>query len=252
MAQDIGKQRRDAGRIRRHFRLPAIVLFAGLLAYAVLAYFLIPAFWKMEALHVPDTGDRTITQTGDRLPGDPLNVALSGTKEQVEAIMKAAGWVAADPLGAKSDERIVADTLLGRPYATAPVSDLYLFGRRQDLAFEQPSGADPDKRHHVRFWQMPETDAHGRPVWIGAASYDRGVGLSHETGKITHHIDADVDAERGHLAEDLRHTGMLTDDSTVPEFHTVRTGRNGGGDPWQTDGALWMGVIGAEPGQPSQ
>ena len=34
-----------------------------------------------------------------------------------------------------------------------------------------------------------------RPLWLGAATYDRGVGFSRTDGEITHHIDANVDAE---------------------------------------------------------
>jgi len=33
----------------------------------------------------------------------------------------------------------------------------------------------------------------------------------------------------------------------VSGFHTIREGRNGGGDPWHTDGRLFVGVIAAKP-----
>jgi hypothetical protein len=29
----------------------------------------------------------------------------------------------------------------------------------------------------------------------------------------------------------------------VKDFHKVRSGKNGGGDPWTTDGSLYEGVI---------
>ena len=70
-----------------------------------------------------------------------------------------------------------------RSYDDAPVSSLYLFGRGEDLAFEQPVGDDPRQRHHVRFWRIEEVDPDGLPVWIGAAIYDRRVRLSHTTGQ---------------------------------------------------------------------
>jgi hypothetical protein len=38
-----------------------------------------------------------------------------------------------------------------RPDDEAPVSTLYLFGRKEDLAFEKPVGGSPKERHHVRF-----------------------------------------------------------------------------------------------------
>lgn len=52
-----------------------------------------------------------------------------------------------------SSVRIAADTVLHRPDDDAPVSNLFLFGRKQDLAFEQPIAGGPGKRHHERFWR---------------------------------------------------------------------------------------------------
>jgi hypothetical protein len=52
-----------------------------------------------------------------------------------------------------------------------------------------------------------------------------------------------VDNERDHLFADLRKTGDLADEYTVDGFHTQREGRNGGGDPWHTDGRLFVGAI---------
>jgi hypothetical protein len=72
------------------------------------------------------------------------------------------------------------------------------------------------------------------------------VGLSHTTGQITHHIAADVDAERDHLFRDLEQTHDLTEMYVVDDFHKIRAGRNGGGDPWHTDGKLYVGVTGRE------
>jgi hypothetical protein len=171
-----------------------------------------------------------------------LNVALLGTETGVKEIMAAAKWYPADPLGLRSDLKIAADTVLKRSYDEAPVSSLYLFGRKEDLAFEQPVGDDPRKRHHVRFWRT-EKDWSSRPTWIGSASYDECVGLSDTTGQITHHIAPDVDAERDHLLTDLEQTHDLSAKYSVPGFQKELEGRNGGGDRWYTDGALGVGVI---------
>ncbi len=104
-------------------------------------------------------------------------------------------------------------------------------------------GDNPRHRHHVRFWQVEKPDDDGRPVWIGSATYDERVGLSHTTGEITHHIAANVDAERDHLFHCLEQTGDLASTYQIPHFHHVLEGRNGGGDRWYTDGALWGGRI---------
>ena len=76
------------------------------------------------------------------------------------------------------------------------MSPLYVFGRKQDLAFEQDVGGSADQRHHVRWWRAEPLDAAGRPLWIGDATFDRDAGISHLTGQITHHIAPDIDAER--------------------------------------------------------
>jgi hypothetical protein len=216
----------------------------GIGLYFVAAYVLAPALWERYAHRHPALGATPgITLTGDDHPGDPINVALIGSEENLKAIMQAAGWFVADSLGLRSDVKIAADTVLERPYDTAPVSNLFLWGRKEDLAFEQPVGDDPRQRHHVRFWKSSELDAQGRPLWAGSVTYDRRVGLSYTTGQITHHIGADVDAERDRLFAELRKTGDLTAVETIAGFHQVKSGTNGGGDPWHTDGGLAIGTI---------
>lgn len=233
-------------RASRASRAKRVAVIAGvfLVVYLAVAYLIVPQFWKTHTRHHPSLDDNPrITKTGDGHAGDPLNVSLVGTESEVKEIMQAAEWYAADPLGLRSDLRIGADTILRRSYDEAPVSKLFLFGRQEDLAFEQPVGDNPAHRHHVRFWRTGKVDKDDRPVWIGSASYDKGVGLSHTTGQITHHIAADVDAERDHVLTTLEQTHGLVETYKVRGYHTALEGRNGGGDRWHTDGALWVGII---------
>jgi hypothetical protein len=215
-----------------------------LLLYLLTAYLIAPAVWVRYARRHPSFDEiPRITYTGDGHPGDPLNVSLIGTERQVKTIMVAAKWYPADPLTFRSCLEIASATVLKRPYDAAPVSNLYLFGRKEDLAFEQPVGRDPRHRHHVRFWRTENVDSDGRPIWIGAAIYDKKVGFSHTTGQITHHTGADIDAERDYLFRCLERTGDLVEVFVVNDFHKIREGKNGGGDPWHTDGNLYTGVI---------
>ena len=215
-----------------------------LLVWLVAAYLIIPFGWKLYARrHASFDDNPRITQTGDHHPGDPLNVAMIGTQVQLEGIMKTADWQLAAGLGLESDLRIAADTVLSRPDADAPVSSLYLFGRKEDWAFEQPVGDNPRHRHHVRFWKTGDLDKDGRPQWIGSAVYDKHVGVSRTTGQIKHVTAADVDTERDYLFQCLDKTGLLAEQYAVDGFHKELEGRNGGGDPWQTDGDLYVGVI---------
>lgn len=217
---------------------------ALVLLYLVAAYVVAPLLWERYARRHPTfDDDPRITRTKDGHPGDPLNVALVGTQADVRGAMEAAGWVSADRLGLRSDVEIAAATVLGRSYAAAPVSKLYLFGRKEDLAFEKAAGDDPRRRNHVRLWNTGRQAPDGRPVWIGAASFDERVGFSHTTGEVTHHIAPDVDSERDRLVEDLEAAGRVEEVFQVPDFHRQREGRNGGGDPWFTDGALKGAVL---------
>ena len=55
-----------------------------------------------------------------------------------------------------------------------------------------------------------------------------------------------MDAERDYLFQCLEQTGDLAEKYAVDGFHKRREGRNGGGDPWHTDGKLYVGVIGVK------
>jgi hypothetical protein len=121
--------------------------------------------------------------------------------------MAATGWLPADPITLRSSIRIVADTVLRRPDEDAPVSNLFLFSRKQDPAFEQPVEGGPRHRHHVRFWRWNKL-YEGRPAWIGAVTYDERAGFSHTIGQVTHHISPDFDAERS-LANELQKAGVV-------------------------------------------
>ena len=214
-------------------------LIGLVLAYLLIAYFIMPVDWRWYAHRHPSLEDiPDITHTGSGIPGDPLNVALIGTEHELKQIMLAAGWDPADPLTFRSCLKIAAATVLKRPDDDAPVSNLFLFGRKEDFAFEQPVGSSPRKRNHVRFW-LTEKDDEGIPIWIGSATYDERVGLSGTTGQITHHIAGDVDAERDHLFDDLKATGQLSETYIITGFHKVFEG----GDRWHTDGCLDVGVI---------
>jgi hypothetical protein len=183
------------------------------------------------------------TTTAQGRQGDAINVAFIGTEEELHRMFAAAGWYAADPITLKTSVRIAADVVLHKPYAHAPVSDLYVWGRKQDAAFEQPVGDSPKQRHHVRFWCSPELDRNGEPLWLGAATYDERVELSRTTGGITHKIGPKIDSERNKLVTDTARAGVLDGYYWVDPFHKDRQGRNGGGDPYVTDGRLAVGVI---------
>jgi hypothetical protein len=227
-------------RMQRSLRVA--VLLAVL--YFVVAYLAVPAIWQHLERHHPALDQApTLTHTKVGIPGDPLNIAFVGSQELLTKAMLAGNWNPADPLTLKSSLRIAGDTVLHRPYNDAPVSNLYLWNRKEDLAFEQPIGNDPSRRNHVRFWKADQLDAEGRPLWMGAATLDASVGFSHTTGEITHHISPDVDAERDKLLRDLQNVSAIATVEWIDSFQPKLEGHNGGGDPYHTDGRLAVGTL---------
>jgi len=217
-----------------------LTLLGVVLVYTALAYLALPALWSHYE-HQRKLADLPmITRTAQDIPGDPINVGLIGDKRDVLCAMQAAGWYPADRVTARSSIEIAGSVLLDRPYARAPVSPLFYLGRPEDLAFEKPFGDSPDRRHHVRFWQVLEQGQEKRPVWLGAATFDRGVGVSHYTGAITHHISGDIDAERSLLTTDLEHAELVDAKYQVTGIGVTLAGRNGGGDSYYTDGEVWI------------
>ena len=217
-----------------------LVSLGVVLAYTLLAYLVLPAFWTHYE-HQRKLADLPmVTRTAQGIPGDAINVGLIGDQRDVVCAMHDAGWYPADPITLRSSIEIVGSVLLDRPYHDAPVSNLYYLGRREDLAFEKPVGASADRRNHVRYWKVLDQGEEKRPVWLGAATLDSGVGVSHYTGAITHHIDADIDSERRFLATSLEGAGMVEAKYQVTGLGPTLTGRNGGGDPYYTDGEVWL------------
>jgi hypothetical protein len=83
-------------------------------------------------------------------------------------------------------------------------------------------------------------------VWFGAVTFDERVGLSHTTGQVTHHIGPDLDAERDRLIAGLQQAGAAENVFWLDGFQQLQ-GKNGGGDPWHTDGRLEAAVLAASP-----
>lgn len=206
-------------------RVPTILALGA--TYGIAAYVILPRAVRMglkllQREHVP-----RFTVTGDGLLGDPVNLALVGTLDQLRAAFAASGWVEADPLNIKTSWRMARAFVLNRPYPTAPFSTLYLFGRGQDIGFQKAIGDSPRKRHHVRFWAQDAAYAKAnattldfwlntdRPqdselaLWVGAGTRDTGFSLTRLTFQITHATDADTNAERDFIIGELTQSGAI-------------------------------------------
>ena len=128
--------------------------------------------------------------------------------------------------------------VFGDEYLTLPVSPLYVFGRREDVAL-QKARSTINERIHARLWLTPYT-FESRRVWIGQVSRDIGVRLTDQTWNLTtHKISPDVDFDRGYVVQDLLMSGFLArygfvDGVRAAPASAPRT--NLTGDPYYTDG----------------
>ena len=113
------------------------------------------------------------------------------------------------------------------------MSSLYLFGRKQDLAFEIPTGASPTSRHHVRFWATTFENKkrlsvrnihwhHRREhlyddtlLWVGAASLDTGLSFIRHNLQISHMVAPDTNKERKLIVEQLQKAKLVQKVETI-------------------------------------
>ncbi len=189
---------------------------------------------------------RTVTKKG--VPGDPVNVAFEGSRDTILSDFHKIGWVEADPLSPRNDVRLAEDTIARRLYPAAPVSSLYLLGRKQDVAVEQELGSTA-RRNHARLWDTGRSDPTSHlELWIGDASRDIGIEILRSPKRrlpigTTHHIDPNVDAERDLIQSSLRAKGVVATVVMEPGMGRTTNARNGGGDPFHTDGQVALIVL---------
>lgn len=217
------------------------MIFLLTLSWVLIAYLMLPRLHQLFTLiYVPDYFIGR-TKTTDGLLGDPVNLAFDGTDADIHQAMKDAGWTLADPITLLSSWRIIISSVFRKSYPEAPVSNLLLFGRAQDFAYQQEVEGSASKRHHVRFWKVPDgwvLPGGHRAGWLAAGTYDRAVGFSAFTFQITHKIDADTDLERDYIISTLRYTNKKIKVRVIEDFSTAYHHRNGGGDTITTDGNL--------------
>lgn len=144
---------------------------------------------------------------GDR-NADPLNVLLVGESTDVLNSLSRCGWSFTHRITWASARRLIGATIGGNSYPVAPVSDLYLFGRNQDIALQR-ARASISQRSHMRLWLAPFR-CEGKQVWIGQVSRDIGIKLTTESPTLTTHIiDPEVDLAREYLLHGLLAEGFV-------------------------------------------
>jgi hypothetical protein len=169
---------------------------------------------------------------------EPLNLLVAGTENQIRTIFKEQGWYTADPINALTALRMAAADLSNTGYLNAPMSDLYLYGRKQDLSYQKNS-VSVKQRDHLRVWKTPLLDSLGRPFWAIAASKD--IAVCFRCGHPDHQIASDVDAERALVLADFNKSDQIALQyrlQSLPPGTHLPVATDGGGDAIDTDGAV--------------
>jgi hypothetical protein len=201
--------------------------------YVLGAYVLIPAIIRAVRIVRPTDHLPLYCVTPDGFASDPLNVGILATRMQLISVMETAGWHVADPHTLRNMARSVISTIVGAEYPTSPVSSLYLFGRKQDIAFEIPITGSLGNRHHVRFWATTYEEhkrltvrkihwhhrrAHVQGdnlLWVGASSLDVGVTLIRHNFQLTHMVHPDTDRERELIINQLKAKKLVAETTSV-------------------------------------
>jgi hypothetical protein len=170
--------------------------------------------------------------------GDPLNLVLIGSREDMSAAFVRRGWLPAEQTYGKAVWKTIKSFLFGTRYRYSPVSPLYLYKRQQDFAGQKPRHT-VHQRNHLRVWLCPMR-YQGKPVWIGQISRDIGVRFTFKTWPpVTHKIDPEVDEARISLIEDLVISQQLAKTGWVKGVGVATRAKpryNLTGDPYFTDG----------------
>ena len=137
---------------------------------------------------------------------------------------------------------MVLTVLSGRSYPNAPVSPAFLFGRRQDFAYQQEVDGNPRRRHHVRFWRCPTgwlLPGGHRVDWLAAGTYDKSIGfffylLFSSHIKLTRILILNEIILLSRLKVTIKNVRV----TILKDFSTGYHSRNGLGDSIRTDGDL--------------
>jgi hypothetical protein len=176
-------------------------------------------------------------ESKDNHPGDPINLVFVGTAQEIEQAFHQAGWTEPKKKNQKSIWKTAEAVINDEGYDAAPVSDLYLFGRKEDLAFEKTLNTF-NKRHHLRLWQTQATAPDGRPLWLAAATHD--IGIDVHPGVVSHATDPNLDDERAQVGFDLIGGGGVQAAELVAPPNPLSKGMTATGGAWHTDGRLFV------------
>lgn len=175
--------------------------------------------------------------------GDMVNFVLVGSEQQVKDALDAASWRVADVDNKEAVLKAVLETYQKKDYLQMPMSQLYLFGRKQDYGYELAQAYSVvASRHHFRIWKAPTT-WNGQTVWAGAGTHDVGFEKDQRNGKVTHKIDPAVDGERDNVGQTLQQAGKVKSLYYYLPPDPVQGAKNATGGGYHSDGRILVVVL---------
>jgi LssY C-terminus len=190
----------------------------------------------------------TTDATGTKA-GDPVNFVLIGSDDDILGALTRQGWDPTHALGAATAWTMFRAYISANDYRYAPISPLYFYGRRQDIAL-QKARTTINQRNHLRLWKAPYS-YEGKSVWLGQISRDIGVRFAiNAPFFVTHVIEPDLDDARSYLIQDLMASEYLHAFGWLKGVGQVRqdeTRVNLTGDPYFTDGLRAVMMISSKP-----
>jgi hypothetical protein len=170
--------------------------------------------------------------------GDMVNFVLVGSEQQVKDALDAAGWRIADTDNKEAVLKAALETYQKKDYVQMPMSQLYLFGRKQDYGYELAQAYSVvASRHHFRVWKAPTT-WNGQTIWAGAGTHDIGFEKDQRNGSVTHKIDPAVDGERDNIGQTLQTSGKVKSLSYYLPPDPVQGAKNATGGGYHSDGRI--------------
>lgn len=209
----------------------------------------IPDYSRQEFREVLESLPSAVSDRWGKGTGDPVNLVVVADEGEFGLAFARQGWDLTEVLTFGNVFKLIGSFLFNRTWENSPISSLYLFGRRQDLALQKVR-ATIHERNHLRLWLAPFT-CEGQVVLVGQISRDIGLRFTFKApGWVTHKIDPDVDEARDYLAQEMvtsGSVGTVTLVGGVGEASREKPQRNLTGDPYFTDGKRLVLFLSREP-----
>lgn len=188
---------------------------------------------------------------------EPVNLVLTGSKDELVAALRKAGWRQAPGRTAENFLKMAGKSLLGTDQdVNGPVSAKYIDGKSEALAFNKNDDFNTG-RDHLRIFPADPDPVTGEQRWQIAGSRDVCMALGRpeiawhgpiptitKGPTLTHHSDPAVDGERDLILQSLLDAGVVKDWSAVKgdpqgKAEQQKDGTYKYNGHWTTDGYIY-------------